>query len=140
MNCYLIIWPPENSSSDTLTETFPLHHKVLDGVWVVAGEYITCVDVCEALGIIGEESKNSGVVLRVNAYYGQFDRALWKSMDAWTAKADTSGYGERLARVEATLATRVDLADLRTELKADIADLRAELKAEVADVKTQKPV
>ena len=83
MNCYLIIWPPENSSSDPVTETFPLHHKVLDGVWVVAGEYITCVDVCEALGIVGEESKNSGVVLRVNAYYGQFDRALWERMHAW---------------------------------------------------------
>ena len=53
-------------------------------------------------------------------------------------------HGERLARIEATMATREDLGDLRTELKAEIADTKAEiadtkaeLKAEIADVRAE---
>jgi DNA-binding transcriptional MerR regulator len=34
----------------------------------------------------------------------------------------------------AELATKADLAELRTELKAEIVDLRTELKAEIADL------
>ena len=35
------------------------------------------------------------------------------------------------------LATKEDLADLRTELKQDIAELRAELKQDIADLRTE---
>jgi DNA-binding transcriptional MerR regulator len=39
---------------------------------------------------------------------------------------------------EATdLATKADLAELRTELKAELAELRMELKAEIADVRSE---
>jgi DNA-binding transcriptional MerR regulator len=37
----------------------------------------------------------------------------------------------------ADLATKMDIADLRTELKAEIADLRTELKAEIADLRSE---
>ena len=36
-----------------------------------------------------------------------------------------------------TLATKADMADLKTELKADMADLKTELKADMADLKTE---
>ncbi|UKY34157.1 hypothetical protein IDJ79_05445 [Candidatus Liberibacter asiaticus] len=35
------------------------------------------------------------------------------------------------------LATKADLADVRTELKQDIANVRTELKADIADVRTE---
>jgi DNA-binding transcriptional MerR regulator len=37
----------------------------------------------------------------------------------------------------ADLATKIDIGDLRTELKADIAALRTELKAEIADLRSE---
>jgi hypothetical protein len=40
----------------------------------------------------------------------------------------------REATQGAELATKADLAELRTELKAEIVDLRTELKAEIADL------
>jgi hypothetical protein len=36
-----------------------------------------------------------------------------------------------------TLATKVEMADLRAELKSDIADLRAELKSDIADLRAE---
>ena len=47
--------------------------------------------------------------------------------------------GEMLSHVVTHMATKEDLADLRTELKADIADLRSELgevKIEMSEVKS----
>jgi hypothetical protein len=41
------------------------------------------------------------------------------------------------AAQDANLATKGDLADLRTELKAEIAELRTELKAEIAELRTE---
>jgi ribosomal protein L29 len=37
----------------------------------------------------------------------------------------------------ADLATKTDIADLRSALKAEIADLRSELKAEIADLRSE---
>ena len=34
------------------------------------------------------------------------------------------------------VATKADIADLRTDVKADIADLRTEVKADIADLRT----
>ncbi len=35
------------------------------------------------------------------------------------------------------VATKADIANLRTEVKADIADLRTEVKADIADLRTE---
>ncbi len=35
------------------------------------------------------------------------------------------------------VATKADIADLRTEVKTDIADLRTEVKADIADLRTE---
>jgi DNA-binding transcriptional MerR regulator len=37
----------------------------------------------------------------------------------------------------ADLATKMDIGELRSELKAEIADLRTELKAEIADLRSE---
>ncbi len=48
------------------------------------------------------------------------------------------GLSEAFAQASADqLATKSDIADLRTELKADIGDLRAELKADIGDLRAE---
>jgi hypothetical protein len=39
--------------------------------------------------------------------------------------------------VPSGLATKLDIAELRAELKADITDLKAELKADITDLKAE---
>ena len=90
MNCYLVVWPPENGDPTVLTEAFPEHHAVLEGtVYMVAAEQRTCAEVCEVLGFgngaKGNGADRSGVVIKVDNYYGLFDRALWEKMNAWQA-------------------------------------------------------
>jgi hypothetical protein len=51
------------------------------------------------------------------------ERQMAEAIVEGLAEADTS-----------ELATKADIADLRTELKSDIADLRVELKADKADL------
>ena len=46
---------------------------------------------------------------------------------------------ERIARLEAGyehLATKADLAEVRTDLKSDVAEVRTDLKSDVAGVRT----
>ena len=89
MNCYLVVWPAKNGDVSVVTSTFPEHHPVLEGrVYMVAAKQKTCAEVCDAIGIgngaeIGNGAKKSGLVTKVNDYYGLFDRALWEKMDAW---------------------------------------------------------
>jgi ribosomal protein L29 len=48
----------------------------------------------------------------------------------------TAALAESLGEVSG-LATKADLAELRTELKADMAELRAELKADMAELRAE---
>lgn len=51
-------------------------------------------------------------------------------------QADTLTRGLQEA-LTATVATKADLAEARTELKTDIAEVRTELKADIAEVKAE---
>ena len=87
MNCFLVVAPPsERFGSSVIAQAFPLHYEVLDGkVWVVAGNQRTCADVCKELGI--GKTGVSGVVTKIDEYYGFFDRALWESVASWRTQA-----------------------------------------------------
>lgn len=78
------------------------------------------------------------------------DRALRvaKSVDAVVLRLEEKSREHSLARkveikselkqeMRDELATKADLADLRTALKGDVADLRAELKGDVADLRVE---
>lgn len=90
MNVYLAIIPPDSIDQKELDSKFPKNQPVIPGVWVVAGTHDTCADVSAELGIIKEnpslfegQGTRWGVVVKVEEYYGYFDRALWDKIDAW---------------------------------------------------------
>ena len=85
MNCFIAILPPDSSYElNNVAESFPMHHEVLsDRVWAVAGHQTTCAEVCKELGI-GEKGV-PGVVIKMDEYYGFFDRALWDHINNWRA-------------------------------------------------------
>lgn len=81
------------------------------------------------------------------------DRALRvaKSVDAVVLRLEEKSREHSLARkveikselkqeMRDELATKADLADLRTALKGDVADLRTELKGDIARLKLQTTV
>lgn len=87
MKRYVVVVPPSGVDSTMLAERFPNHYEVVsDTVWVVAGERDTCADVCELLGI-GPGGGKTGVVVRMDDYYGFFDRALWEKANEWAVHA-----------------------------------------------------
>ncbi len=84
MNRYLVFFP---ANAALIPKTFPDSYSLLpDSTWVIGAKEKTCTDVCGALGI----GKNgvAGVVIKVDDYYGNYDRALWEKLNAWQHSDD----------------------------------------------------
>ena len=79
MNNYLVFMP---GGEDKVETEFPRHYPLAAGsLWAVGSDELTCADVCDRLGI---GSGESGVVYRIDDYYGHYDRALWQKLAAWS--------------------------------------------------------
>ena len=87
MNSYLIVLPPRSPvTREAVTRAFPdKYEAVADAVWAVASEKRTCADVCDEIGIDGT-SGNTGMVVKIDQYYGVFDRALWDNIEEWRTR------------------------------------------------------
>lgn len=85
MNCFVIVSPDKKFDPSLVTQAFRDHSQVSDDVWVVAGEQGTCADVCDKLGI-GTPTGTRGVVVKLDDYYGFFDRALWEKINEWRSR------------------------------------------------------
>ena len=83
MKRYVVVSPPSDGfDPELIAAKFPDRYEVLPGsVWVVAGRQGTCVEVCEVLGI--GSGGSSGVVTKMDDYYGFYDRALWEKANEW---------------------------------------------------------
>ena len=78
MNNYLVFMP---GGEDKVETEFPRRYPLAAGsLWAVGSDELTCADVCARLGI---GSGESGVVYRIDDYYGHYDRALWQKLAAW---------------------------------------------------------
>ena len=118
---YLVFMP---GGKDAVTQHFPTaRYRIADDLWAIGSQLETCLDVC---GVLGVDDAKTMVVVRIDEYYGRFDKGLWQKLDSW-GKADVtsdekvvqftptgtpaptgsgnngSGHGERLARVEVKL-------------------------------------
>lgn len=78
MNRFLVYMPDGNSSVE---ENFPDHYYALEeNLWVIATKLNTCADVYTKLA--AENSKRS-VIVKVDEFYGFYDRALWDKLNVW---------------------------------------------------------
>ena len=85
MNCFAVILSkPDENSMSKITKIFSENYQVSNSIWFVYGNYGTCADVCEALGI--KKAGESGIVLKVTDYYGLFDGALWAKIADWQGR------------------------------------------------------
>ena len=78
-----LVYMPEGS--DALEFVFHRHFYEIEKnkLWVVAAAGAqTSADVCKALGI---GSGKTGVVIRIDEYFGHYDTALWQKLEAWRA-------------------------------------------------------
>ncbi len=83
MKRFIVISPTdEDVNASLIAEKFPNKHEVLDDrVWMVASRQTTCAEICEELGI-GVDGKQ-GVVIKMDNFYGFYDRALWEKANEW---------------------------------------------------------
>ena len=85
MNCFVVI-SPGGLSASAVTDAFPDSYSVVeDTAWVIAGSQRTCSEVCETLGV-GQEGPEI-VVVKMDDYYGFFDRALWEKVNDWRTRS-----------------------------------------------------
>ena len=85
MYCYLVVFGPNDAdASDTISQVFQQHHFPIipEKAWVVASEYPTCGEICEAVGMKPGGS-HTGVVSRMDEYNGFFVQALWEKLNVW---------------------------------------------------------
>ena len=76
---YMIFMP---NGTQAVEDNFPLRHTITDHtLWAVGSDLLTCADVAQRLfmGVDG----NYGVVVKIDEYYGAYDRALWDKLQAW---------------------------------------------------------
>ena len=94
MYCYLISlkdddledMPPPDADASFVGETFEEAYTFIEGAtWIVGTDIETCSEVLEALGIgmDGERSSYSCVVVRFSEYNGFVERGLWEKVAAW---------------------------------------------------------
>jgi len=84
MNCFFVISQEEEVLA-AVPKRFPEHHyEVRHGVWALAAADKTPGDICEALGIHGD-NKHVGVVVMVSGYNGYFTKNLWEKLQLWEA-------------------------------------------------------
>jgi len=84
MNCFIVISQNEEVLA-AVPAKFPDHHyQILRDVWLVAATNKTASDICESLGIHGD-NKREGVVFMAAASHsnGYFATALWEKLQLW---------------------------------------------------------
>lgn len=85
MNCFVVI-SPGGLFAAKVADLFPENHSIVaDTAWVVAGSQRTCSEVYEALQV--EQEGLEIVVVKMDDYYGLFDRALWEKVNDWRTRS-----------------------------------------------------
>ena len=88
MNVYFVISSDERVV-EKITDDYPqTKYKLFDNVWAISDELGNAVDVSERLGIGEGYGGHTGVVLRLDNYYGHFNGALWQKVNAWRAASN----------------------------------------------------
>ena len=81
MNRFVVYLP---DGEGVLERHFPNNHVLNDDLWAIAASEFTCAEISEKLGIqTPSGGDRTGVVFRIEDYYGFFDRALWEKLNAW---------------------------------------------------------
>ncbi len=62
------------------SDVYPLREE---NAWVVATAMATSADVSNSLDFHAKEGGKSGIVVKIDQYYGCYDKALWQKLDAW---------------------------------------------------------
>ena len=84
MQSYLVFMP---GGEKAVAQHFPdAHYQIADNLWAVGSPLETCVDVYRALGA---DDQNTMVVVRINEFYGRFDKGLWQKLDSWVGRRDS---------------------------------------------------
>ena len=88
MNVYVVASAfSTNELVDAIRSQYPeTHHAIIDrSVWVVGTKEQTPYEVSATLGIDLPDRKTgvSGVVVKVDSYYGFYDPGLWQRIQAW---------------------------------------------------------
>ena len=82
MHCYVVI--SEQLDDAEVQRSFPDVYPLREGnAWMVASAMTTSADVSNSLNFEPKEGGKSGIVVKVDQYYGCYDKALWQKLDAW---------------------------------------------------------
>lgn len=84
MQAYLIV--TDRIPKSEITATFPDHYELGESVFVIASADKTCSDVSGKLKLNNPPTDRSGVVVKINEYYGLYDAALWQKIESWKAQ------------------------------------------------------
>ena len=84
MHRYVVI--SAKVETDELQRLFPETYPLKEGnAWMIGTSMNTSADVSKSLGFTSQEGDKarSGIVVKVDEYYGFYDKSLWQKLDAW---------------------------------------------------------
>lgn len=80
--------------SNSLSEPHLRQHvddviQVANDIWFVSADCATAFDLSEVLRLQSDEGgleKHSGIVLKIDEYYGCWNPSVWQKLSAWSDK------------------------------------------------------